>query len=44
MRNDKWVYVTPCAEVYNVVTEQGFALTQGSTIEQIDGRNEDQAW
>ena len=43
MRTNK-AYEVPSVEMYDVLTEHGFELSGGSTIEQIGGRLEEEEW
>ena len=37
-------YATPALEICEVEIEKGFALSAGSTVEQISGRSEEESW
>ena len=37
-------YIVPEIEVIEVEIEKGFALSDGSTVEQISGRAEEESW
>jgi hypothetical protein len=43
MKNVK-EYEAPSVEMYEMLAEQGFCLTGGSTVEQISGRSEEESW
>jgi hypothetical protein len=43
MKNVK-EYKAPSVEMYDVLTEQGFCLSGGSTVEQVGGRTEEESW
>ena len=38
------IYESPDVAIYDVLTEQGFGLSGGSTIEQIGGREDELDW
>ena len=37
-------YKAPSVEMYDLLTERGFCLSGGSTIEQVGGRTEEESW
>jgi hypothetical protein len=37
-------YAAPALEICEVEIEKGFALSDGSTVEQISGRAEEESW
>jgi hypothetical protein len=43
MKNQN-AYNAPLMEMYEMLTEQGFCLSGGSTVEQISGRSEEESW
>lgn len=44
MNETKMMYIKPSVEVYELLPERGFALSDSGTIEDIEGRDEDQGW
>ena len=44
MENNTSNYLTPSLEICEVEIEKGFALSDGSSIEDIGGRNEELEW
>lgn len=42
--NKKMNYAAPALEICEVEIEKGFALSDGSTIEQLGGRSEEEEW
>lgn len=44
VRQSNAMYEAPAMAIYEVCAEHGFSLSEGSTIEQIGGRSEEEAW
>ena len=42
--NKKMNYAEPTLEICEVEIEKGFALSDGSIIEQVGGRSEEEEW
>ena len=42
--NKKMNYAAPALEICEVEIEKGFALSNGSIIEQVGGRSEEEEW
>lgn len=43
MKNQN-AYNAPLMEMYEMLAEQGFCLSGGSTVEQVGGRSEEEEW